>query len=176
MADILNTLRTAPPPQINPQFPQRTLLLSDSTPSPFASNSSLSGQFLQAPAQDTTVQHLPRSTLPLHPIEYLTTIVDSVAPLVKIRQQRGVAGGGASLPIPVPLGVRQRRRTAIQWILAAADGRRETRLADRVAKELLRVADGSSGVWERRAMVHKLGVSARSNVRNSGKTRKIKRI
>lgn len=177
MSDILNTLRTAPPPQVNAQFPQRTLLLSDSAPSPFANNPSLSplpGQSLQP--QDSVAQHLPRSTLPLHPIEYLTTIIDSVAPLLKIRQQRGLAGGGASLPIPVPLGVRQRRRQAIQWILTAADGRRETRLADRVAKELLRVADGSSGVWERRAMVHKLAVSARSNVRNGGRRRKFTRI
>lgn len=85
---------------------------------------------------------------------------------MKIRQQKGIAGGGASLPIPVPLGVRQRRRQAIQWILSAADGRKETNLADRVAKELVRVAEGQSGVWERRAMVHRLGVSARSNVRS----------
>ena len=115
--------------------------------------------------------HLPRSTLPLHPVEYLTTLIDSVSPLVKIRQQRGLAGGGASTPIPVPLGVRQRRRQAIQWILAVADNRRETNLSERVAKELLKVADGTSGVWERRAMVHRLAVTARSNIAKSLKRR-----
>lgn len=84
-----------------------------------------------------------------------------------------MAGGGASTPIPVPLGVRQRRRQAIQWILTAADGRRETRLADRVAKELVRVAEGQSGVWDKRAMVHRMGISARSNVRSGmGKRRR----
>jgi hypothetical protein len=122
---------------------------------------------LPNPPTDNPITSLPRATLPLHPIEYLTTIIDSVSPLVKIRQQKGMAGGGASTPIPVPLGVRQRRRQAIQWILNAADGRRETRLADRVAKELVRVAEGQSGVWERRAMVHRLGISARSNVRSA---------
>jgi ribosomal protein S7 len=49
----------------------------------------------------------------------------------------------------------------------SAGKRRETKLADRVAKEIVSIAEGKSGVWERRALVHKLGVSARSNVRMS---------
>lgn len=136
MDTILDTLRTSSPPQANPTLPNRNLL----TP-------------------------LPRTSLPLQPLAYLTTVIDSVAPILKIRQQRGIAGGGASTPIPVPLGLRQRRRQAIQWILEAADKRRETKLADRVAKEIISVAEGKSGVWERRALVHRLAVSARSNIR-----------
>lgn len=134
MSVILDTLRTAPPPQANPARP----LLGSSPPAPI---------------------------LPLSPIQYLMAAIDSVAPLIKIRQQKGVMGGGASLPIPVPLGVKQRRRTAMQWILNSAEKRKETRLADRVAREIISVAEGKSSVWERRAAVHKMGVSARSNVR-----------
>ncbi|KAK6377054.1 hypothetical protein LTR64_000433 [Lithohypha guttulata] len=177
MSEILTFLQTAPAPQPNPAFPQRTLQLSDTgstqrlqpthptqgyrpAPSPLAPPSSVNDTTGLSPTR------IPRSALPLHPVEYLTTLIDSVSPLVKIRQQKGLAGGGQSLPIPVPLGVRQRRRTAIQWILNAADGRREIRLSERVAKELLRVADGTSSVWERRAMVHRLGVASRSNVTN----------
>ena len=107
----------------------------------------------------------PAQVLPLSPIQYLTAAIDSVAPLVKIRQQRGVMGGGASLPIPVPLGVKQRRRVAMQWILGSADKRTESRLADRVSREIIAVAEGRSSAWERRATVHKLSVTARSNVR-----------
>jgi len=147
MSIILDTLRTAPPPQPNVQFPGRTLLTDSNT------------------TANALQPSMPREALPLSPVQYLTTIVDSVAPLIKIRQQRGVAGGGASLPIPVPLGIRQRRRQAIQWIMASAESRREVRLADRVAKEIINVAEGKSGVWEKRALVHKLGVSARSNVK-----------
>jgi small subunit ribosomal protein S7 len=134
MSVILDTLRTALPPQTNPARP----LLASFPPAPI---------------------------LPLSPIQYLTAAIDSVAPLIKIRQQKGVMGGGASLPIPVPLGVKQRRRTAMQWILSSAEKRRETRLADRVAREIISVAEGKSSAWERRAAVHKMGVSARSNVR-----------
>ncbi|PGH19869.1 hypothetical protein AJ80_03786 [Polytolypa hystricis UAMH7299] len=106
----------------------------------------------------------PAPQLPLNPILYLTLIIDSVAPLLRIRQQRGAAGGGASLPIPIPLRVRQRRRAALQWIIAASEKRRDTRLAVRLANELVAVAEGRSSVWEHRAAIHKLGVSARTNV------------
>lgn len=128
-----------------------------------------------APASNPNLlTSLPLSSLPLSPIEYLTAIVDSVSPLIKIRQQRGLLGGGASMPIPVPLRLRQRRRTAIQWILASAEGRREDKLADRVAKELLSVAEGRSSAWEKRARVHKLAISARANVKAAMMGRRVR--
>ncbi|KAJ9272430.1 hypothetical protein DTO212C5_1615 [Paecilomyces variotii] len=133
MEYILNHLRSASPPQINPK---RRLL-----PGP------------------------PAPQLPLNPILYLTLIVDSVAPLLKIRQQKGIAGGGAALQIPVPLAMRQRRRTAIKWILDAADRRRDSKLAVRVANELTAVAEGRSSVWDKREQVHKIGIAGRSNLK-----------
>ncbi|QGA20517.1 hypothetical protein EYB26_008222 [Talaromyces marneffei] len=102
---------------------------------------------------------LPSPQLPLNPVIYLNLLVDSVAPLIKIRQQKGLAGGGASVPMPVPLAMRQRRRTAIRWILEAAEKRKDSKLAVRVANELLAVAEGRSGVWEKREHVHKIGVA-----------------
>lgn len=111
----------------------------------------------------------PPSHLPLNPILYLTLAIDSVAPLLRIRSMRGAAGGGVALQIPVPLGQRQRRRIAVQWILTAASRRRNTgsgkgSFAQRVASEIIAVVEGRSGVWERRNMIHKLGVSNRANV------------
>lgn len=106
----------------------------------------------------------PNAQLPLNPLLYLTLIIDSVAPLVKIRQQKGIAGGGAAVQIPVPLALRQRRRTAIRWIIDASDKRRDSNFAMRVAQELVSVAEGRSGAWDRREMVHKLGVAGRSNL------------
>ncbi|PYH41423.1 putative plasma membrane phosphate transporter Pho87 [Aspergillus saccharolyticus JOP 1030-1] len=98
----------------------------------------------------------PNAQLPLNPVLYLTLIVDSVAPLLKIRQQKGLIGGGVSMQIPVPLAVRQRRRTAIRWIIDASDKRRDSNFAMRVAQELVAVAEGRGGAWDRREMVHKL--------------------
>lgn len=138
MAVILNHLRTTPPPTVNPSRP-----LIPGAPPP--------------------------SHLPLNPILYLTLAIDSVAPLLRIRSQKGAAGGGVALQIPIPMYLRQRRRQAIQWILDAAS-KRKTRgsgrdmFALKVAEELIAIVEGKSGVWERRAGVHKLGIAARSNL------------
>ncbi|KAF2765880.1 ribosomal protein S7 [Teratosphaeria nubilosa] len=111
----------------------------------------------------------PASHLPLHPVLYLTLALDSVAPLLRIRSQRGAAGGGVALQIPVPLGLRQRRRQAFQWILDAASKRKgrgsgRDMFAIKVAEELIAVVEGKSSVWEKRDAVHRLGTTARSNL------------
>ncbi|KAK3709718.1 hypothetical protein LTR37_010745 [Vermiconidia calcicola] len=112
----------------------------------------------------------PVSHLPLNPVLYLTLAIDSIAPLLRIRSQRGAAGGGVALQIPVPLGLRQRRRQAFQWILDAA-GKRGSRehFAQRVANEIVGVVEGRSGIWERRSAVHRLGTTARSNLMGGGR-------
>ena len=111
----------------------------------------------------------PPSHLPLNPILYLTLAIDSVAPLLRIRSQKGAAGGGVALQIPVPLGLRQRRRTAVQWILTAATKRKNRGsgkggFAQRVAEEMVAVVEGKSSVWERRNAIHTRGVAARANL------------
>ena len=111
----------------------------------------------------------PPTHLPLHPIGYLSLAIDSVAPLLRIRSQKGAAGGGAALQIPVPLGLRQRRRQAVQWILDAANkkssrGSGRGQFAQRFAEEIISVVEGRSNVWEKRQLVHKTGTSARANL------------
>ncbi|TAQ89576.1 hypothetical protein B7494_g2102 [Chlorociboria aeruginascens] len=106
----------------------------------------------------------PPSHLPLNPIQYLRIAIDSVAPLVRIRSQRGAAGGGASLHIPVPLGLKQRRRQAVQWILDAASKKKSRgsgrgMFAQRIADEIVNVVEGRSTAWERRLVVHKAGTA-----------------
>lgn len=151
MTTILDILRTAP------------------VPSAAGNEQSSTG------TERSLVSTVPREALPLEPIKYLTAAIDSVAPLIKIRQQKGIMGGGASLPLPVPLGLRQRRRTAIQWILSAAESRRELTLAERVAKEIINVAEGRSSAWEKRQRVHRLAISARANIRIAAGGRRIKK-
>ncbi|KAF5026126.1 hypothetical protein F66182_1774 [Fusarium sp. NRRL 66182] len=120
----------------------------------------------------------PASHLPLNPILYITVAIDSVAPLLKIRNVAGAGGGGRALELPVPLGVRQRRRVAVKWILdvinkkpSKGSGRKQ--FPYRIAEEIVAVVEGRSGVWEKRKQVHKLGTSARANVgSNKLKTKK----
>lgn len=117
----------------------------------------------------------PASQLPLNPVAYLTLAIDSIAPLLRIRSQRGAAGGGVALQIPVPLGIRQRRRQAMEWILDVVSKKKSrssgrNTFAQRLAEEFISVVEGKSGVWTRRDAVHKLGTTARSNLNFSGKS------
>lgn len=118
----------------------------------------------------------PAHHLPLDPVAYLRVAVESVAPLMRLRSQRGAAGGGVALQIPVPLHVRQRRRQAFMWILDAVEkkqnrGSGRDTFAHRVAAELISVVEGKSGIWTRRDAVHKLATTARSNL-NYGRRRR----
>ncbi|WYZ43551.1 hypothetical protein EsH8_VI_001250 [Colletotrichum jinshuiense] len=111
----------------------------------------------------------PPAHLPLNPVLYLTLAVDSVAPLVKIRRIAGGAGGGRPLELPSPLAVRQRRRTAFQWILDVVNkkpskGSGRTQFPHRMAEEIIAVAEGRSPVWEKRLALHKLGTATRANL------------
>ncbi len=111
----------------------------------------------------------PVSHLPLNPVLYMTLAVDSAAPLFRIRSQKGAAGGGAALQIPVPLSLMQRRRTCINWILDSASKKRSKgsgrgMYAHKVADELIAIVEGKSSIWEKRQGIHKLGVAARANL------------
>ena len=111
----------------------------------------------------------PVSHLPLNPILYMTLAVDSAAPLFRIRSQKGVAGGGAALQIPVPLGLPQRRRRCINWILESASKKRSkssgrAMFAHKIADELIAIVEGKSSIWEKRQAIHKIGVAARANL------------
>ena len=111
----------------------------------------------------------PASHLSLNPVLYLTLAIDSVAPLIRLRSQKGAAGGGVALQIPVPLGLKQRRRQAFMWILDAASKNRgrgsgNYRFPKKVADEIISIVEGRSGLWDRRNAVHKLGTVARTNI------------
>ncbi|KAG6002596.1 hypothetical protein E4U21_002940 [Claviceps maximensis] len=122
----------------------------------------------------------PASHLPLNPVLYITIAIDSVAPLLKVRNIAGAGGGGRALELPVPLAVRQRRRIAIKWILDVIEkkpskGSGKKQFPHRIAEEIIAVIEGRSGVWEKRKQVHKLGTAARANI-NSRKLKVKKKM
>ncbi len=53
----------------------------------------------------------------------------------------------------------------MKWVLGSADKRNEAKLADRVSREIISVAEGTSSVWDKRQAVHKTAVTARVNVK-----------
>ena len=113
----------------------------------------------------------PAPHLPLNPTAFLTAAIDSVAPLLRVKSLKGMAGGGAALQVPVPLNLRQRRRTAFMWILEAAGKKADRGLrngrANKIADELIAIVEGRSGIWDKRHGIHRSGVSARANIRST---------
>lgn len=82
-----------------------------------------------------------------------------------------------ALQIPVSLKQRQRRRTAIMWILEAAEKKRSmgsgrAMFAHKVADEIIAVIEGRSGVWEKRANIHRMSTAARANLVTSMRRRR----
>lgn len=111
----------------------------------------------------------PAAHLPLNPILYLTVAIDSVAPLLKVKNIAGAGGGGRALELPIPLTLRQRRRVAFMWILEVVNkkpskGSGRKQFPYRIAEEIVSVVEGRSGVWDKRKTVHKLGTAARANI------------
>ncbi|GAP92577.1 putative ribosomal protein S7 [Rosellinia necatrix] len=111
----------------------------------------------------------PPSQLPLNPLLYLTLAIDSVAPIVRVRSMKGLAGGGNALDVPEPISARSRRRQAIIWILDIVNKKRSTgsgrkQFAARFGQEIVAVVEGRSAAWDRRQVVHKLGTAARANL------------
>lgn len=126
-----------------------------------------------APKVDPQRPLLPGAPPPSHfmldPIQYLGIAIDSVAPLVKMKSLKGMAGGGKALMLPVPMELRRRRRTAVQWILDAAvkksdKGSGKYQFAHKVADEVIRVVEGKSTAWEKRLAIHKLATTNRANL------------
>ncbi|KAB5566562.1 ribosomal protein S7 domain-containing protein [Coniochaeta sp. 2T2.1] len=111
----------------------------------------------------------PPSHLPLDPVLYLTLAIDSVAPLIRMRGYAGMAGSGKKLEVPAPLALRQRRRTAFQWILDVVEkkkskGSGRTMFPHKVAEEIVAIMEGRSSVWDKRNLVHRMGTAARANI------------
>lgn len=106
----------------------------------------------------------PLLSLPRDPVAYLQTAIDSVAPLLRIKSVKG--SGGFREQMPVPLGLRQRRRKAITWLLEAAEKKKgRLGLAERIADEVIAIIEGRSSAWEKRGAVHKTATQNRANVK-----------
>ena len=53
----------------------------------------------------------------------------------------------------------------MRWVLESADKRPEVKLANRVSREIINVAEGTSSAWDKRQAVHKAALTARVNVK-----------
>ena len=107
---------------------------------------------------------------PAQSILYLTLATDSVAPLLPNTKPARCCRWWAGAADSRPAWCAAEAETGFHVDFDAASKKGDRmRFPERVAQEIISVVEGRSGVWERRAAVHKLGTAARTSLGWGGK-------
>ncbi|RMH38747.1 MAG: 30S ribosomal protein S7 [Alphaproteobacteria bacterium] len=87
------------------------------------------------------------------PIEVFQEALDNVKPTVEVRSRRV---GGATYQVPVEVRPERREALAIRWLIAAARGRNENTMEERLAAELIDAVQMRGSAVKKREDTHKM--------------------
>ncbi len=93
------------------------------------------------------------SKLSQEPVAVFHEALDNVKPQVEVRSRRV---GGATYQVPVEVRPDRKQALAIRWIIAAARGRNETTMVDRLAGELMDAAQNRGTAVKKREDTHRM--------------------
>ncbi|CAO1629789.1 unnamed protein product [Sympodiomycopsis kandeliae] len=99
------------------------------------------------------------NTDPLPAIKEALTLA---SPLVRFK--RLYLGGGKIVQCPVPLAEKAGLRKAVANLIFVAERRTEPRFEMRLAREILAILEGNSGVLKKKEEIHKEGIRHRGNL------------
>jgi len=88
-----------------------------------------------------------------NPVEVFHNALEAVAPSVEVRSRRV---GGATYQVPVEVRTERRQALAIRWLAAAAAGRNENTMRERLAGELMDAAQGRGNAVKKREDTHRM--------------------
>ena len=88
-----------------------------------------------------------------NPIEVFTEAMDKVAPALEVKSKRV---GGATYQVPMEVKAERGQALAIRWILAAARGRGDKTMHERLTKELLDASAEKGSSIKKRDDTHKM--------------------
>ena len=87
------------------------------------------------------------------PVEVLEQAVKSVTPVLEVRSRRV---GGANYQVPVEVPQRRARTLAIRWLVTHARDRREKRMGEKLAGELLDALNQQGGAYKRKDDIYRM--------------------
>ena len=87
------------------------------------------------------------------PVEVFHEALDNIKPAVEVRSRRV---GGATYQVPVEVRPERREALAIRWLIAAAKGRNEKTMEERLAGELVDAVNGRGSAVKKREDTHKM--------------------
>jgi small subunit ribosomal protein S7 len=85
--------------------------------------------------------------------------LDNVKPAIEVRSRRV---GGATYQVPVEVRSDRRQALAIRWLIAAARGRNENTMEERLSGELLDAANNRGSAVKKREDTHRMAEANRA--------------
>jgi small subunit ribosomal protein S7 len=93
------------------------------------------------------------------PVLVLKRAVDNIKPHVEVRSRRV---GGSSYQVPVEVSPRRSTSLGIRWLVGFARRRKESKMSERLANEILDASNNSGAAVKRKEDVHKMAESNRA--------------
>ena len=93
------------------------------------------------------------------PLAIFRSALDNVMPSIEVRSRRV---GGATYQVPVEVRVERRQALAIRWLLAAARGRNEKTMTEKLSGELLDAANNRGNAVKKREDTHRMAEANRA--------------
>ncbi|WP_455478219.1 30S ribosomal protein S7 [Bartonella sp. B10] len=93
------------------------------------------------------------------PVALFHQALENVAPHIEVRSRRV---GGATYQVPIEVRPDRRQALAIRWLIAAARGRSETTMIDRLSCELMDAANNRGSAVKKREDVHRMAEANRA--------------
>jgi small subunit ribosomal protein S7 len=87
------------------------------------------------------------------PVEVLEQAVKTVTPVLEVRSRRV---GGANYQVPVEVPQRRARTLAVRWLVQFAGERREKRMEEKLAGEILDALDQQGGAFKRKDDLYRM--------------------
>ncbi|MGE3246836.1 MAG: 30S ribosomal protein S7 [Beijerinckiaceae bacterium] len=93
------------------------------------------------------------------PMQVFKQALDNVSPAIEVRSRRV---GGATYQVPVEVRPERRQALAIRWIIAAARGRNDRTMQDRLSGELMDAASNRGNAVKKREDTHRMAEANRA--------------
>mgnify|MGYP003572743707 FL=1 len=93
------------------------------------------------------------------PLVVFHQALENVSPAVEVRSRRV---GGATYQVPVEVRMERRQALAIRWLIAAARGRNENTMVDRLSGELMDAASNRGTAVKKREDTHRMAEANRA--------------
>ena len=87
------------------------------------------------------------------PVEVLEQAVKTVTPVLEVRSRRV---GGANYQVPIEVPQRRARTLAVRWLVTFARQRREKRMDDKLAGEILDALNEQGGAFKRKDDIYRM--------------------